>query len=157
MLFEHRYNTLNIILSHTYLAGKLSMSSNATYTKFYNKGVDTGFIYYNATTLSFNHSINLASLMLQGIITITNQSFLNQTTIEPVVSYQLKNKLSLSGSVKWNRVNHSETLWGGTAGLNLYLKKFGTIQMQYDKIYLPGYNRNLMPVDMGRLVFSRVF
>ncbi len=157
VLFENRYNTLNVIVSHTYSAGKISMNSNATYTKFYNQGSDTGFIYYNAATLTINHTVNLAPFILQGIIAITNQSFLKQTTIEPVVSYQLKNKFSLSASVKWNRVNHTETSWGGTAGLNLYLKKIGTIQMQYDKIYLPGYNRNLLPVDMGRLVFSRAF
>lgn len=157
LLFENRYNTLNVMMSHTYFAGKLSMSTNATYTKFYNQGSDTGFIYYNAATFTLNHSLNLTPFILQGIITITNQSLLKQTTIEPVVNYQLKNKLSFSASVKWNRVNHTETLWGGTAGLNLYLKKFGALQMQYDKIYLPGYNRNLLPVDMGRLVFSRVF
>jgi hypothetical protein len=31
------------------------------------------------------------------------------------------------------------------------------LQMQYDKIYLPGYSRNLLPVDMGRVTFSREF
>ena len=30
-------------------------------------------------------------------------------------------------------------------------------KIQYDKIYLPGYSRNLLPVDMGRVTFSREF
>jgi hypothetical protein len=157
VLYENRYNTLNAIISHSYFVGKLNMNSNATYTKFYNSGSDTGFIYYNASTLTFNHSVNLEPFILQGIVTVTDQSFLHQTTIEPVLTYQLKNKLSISASAKWNRVNHTETLWGGTAGLNLYLKKIGVLQMQYDKIYLPGYSRNLLPVDMGRITFSREF
>jgi hypothetical protein len=157
VLFENRYNTLNTIVSHSYFVGKLSMNSNATYTKFYNSGSDTGFIYYNASTLTLNHSVNLKSFIVQGIVTVTDQSFLKQTTIEPILTYQLKNILSISTSVKWNRVNHTETLWGGTAGLNLYFKKIGVLQMQYDKIYLPGYSRNLLPVDMGRLTFSREF
>jgi hypothetical protein len=157
VLFENRYNTLNAIVSHSYYAGKLNMNTNATYTKFYNSGSDTGFIYYNASTLTINHSVNISNFILQGILTRTDQSFLKQTTIEPVVTYQVKNILSISGSVKWTRVNHKETLWGGTAGLNLYLKKIGILQMQYDKIFLPGYSRNLLPVDMGRLTFSREF
>jgi hypothetical protein len=157
VLFENRYNTLNTIISHSYFVNKLSMNTNATYTKFYNSGSDTGFIYYNASTLTLNHSVNLKSFIVQGIVTVTDQSFLKQTTIEPVLTYQLKNILSISSSVKWNRVNRTETLWGGTAGLNLYLKKIGVLQMQYDKIYLPGFSRNLLPVDMGRVTFSREF
>ncbi len=157
VLYENRYNTLNAIISHSYFVNKLSMNTNATYTKFYNSGSDTGFIYYNASSLTLNHSVNLEPFILQGIVTLTDQSFLQQTTIEPVLTYQLKNKLSISASAKWNRVNHTETLWGGTAGLNVYLKKIGVLQIQYDKIFLPGYSRNLLPVDMGRVTFSREF
>lgn len=157
VLYENRYNTLNGIISHSYFLGKLSMNSNATYTKFYNGGSDSGFVYYNASSFALNHSINLRSFVLQAILTVTDQSLLHQITFEPAVTYRLKNKLSVSGSLKWSRVNHAETLWGGTAGLNLYLKNIGTIQMQYDKIYLPGYNRNLLPVDMGRVIYSREF
>jgi hypothetical protein len=157
VLYENRYNTLNTIISHSYYVGKLSMNSNATFTKFYNSGSDTGFIYFNASTLTLNHSVNLQKFVLQGILTIIEQSYLKQTTIEPVLTYNLKNTLSVSGSIKWNRINHIETLWGGTAGLNLYINKIGTLQIQYDKIYLPSYSRNLLPVDMGRLTFSREF
>ncbi len=157
VLFESRYNTLNSIISHSYFAGKLSMNSNATYTRFYNSGSDTGFVYYNASTFTVNHSVNFRSFIIQGIVTATDQSFLKQTTVEPVFTYRFKNILSISGSVKWNRIDQTETLWGGTAGLNLYLKKIGALQMQYDKIYLPGFNRKFLPVDMGRLTFSREF
>lgn len=157
VLYENRYNTLNAIISHSYFFRKLSMNSNATYTKFYNSGIDSGFIYYNASTFTFSHSVNISRFIFQGILTLTDQSQLHQLALEPGVTYQVKNKLSISGSVKWSRVNHTETLWGGTAGLNLYLKSIGVLQLQYDKIYLPGYNRNLLPVDMGRLTFSRDF
>ena len=133
------------------------MNSNATYTKFYNQGNDSGFIYYNAATFTFNQSVNLKSFILQGIATVTDQSLLHQTTLEPGVTYILRNKFSVSGSAKWSRVNRTETLWGGSAGLNLYLGKVGILQMKYDKIFLPGYNRNLLPVDMGRVTFSREF
>ncbi len=157
VLYENRYNTLNALISHSYFFRKLSMNSNATYTKFYNSGIDSGFIYYNASTFTFSHSVNVSRFIFQGILTLTDQSQLHQLALEPGITYQVKNKLSLSGSIKWSRLNHMETLWGGTAGLNLYLKSIGVLQFQYDKIYLPGYNRNLLPVDMGRLTFSRDF
>lgn len=157
VLYENRYNTLNAIATHTYFIRQLNMSSSATYTRFYNQGQDSGFIYFNATSFSFNQTLNLKSFILQGNAMLTQQALLHQLTLEPVVTYRLREKLSLSGSVKWNRVNHVETLWGGTAGLNVYMGKIGVLQVQYDKMFLPGYNRNLLPVDIGRVTFSRQF
>ena len=110
LLYENRYNTLNGIISHSYFIRKLSMNSNATYTKFYNQGNDTGFIYYNAATFTFNHSVNVKSFIFQGIATVTDQSLLHQTTLEPVVTYVRGNKFSVSGSAKWSRVNHKVSL-----------------------------------------------
>jgi hypothetical protein len=157
VLYENRYNTLNTIVSHSYYVGKLNMNTNATFTKFYNNGSDTGFIYFNASTFTLNHSVNVSQFVLQGILTITDQSYIKQITVEPVLTYNYKNILSLTGSVKWNRVNKAETLWGGTAGLNVVINKIGVLQAQYDKVFLPGFSRNLLPVDMGRVTFSRTF
>lgn len=157
VLYENRYNTLNAIVSHSYFLKKISMSTSATYTKFYNSDADSGFIYYNASTFTFNHAVNISRFILLGTLTLTDQSQLHQLAIEPGATYQIRNKLSVSGSVKWSRVNHAETLWDGTAGLNLFINNIGVLQLLYDKIYLPGYNRDLLPVDMGRLTFSREF
>ncbi|MFC4262082.1 hypothetical protein ACFOWM_04275 [Ferruginibacter yonginensis] len=157
VLFESRYNTLNAIVSHTYVLGNLSMLSNATYTKFYNQQIDSGFIYYNATTINFEHTINLKHFNLQGIASITQQNFIHQLSIEPVVTYQPNNKFSITGGAKWNRINKANTLWGGRAAMFFKVDKIGTIQLQYDKIYLPGFYRNLLPVDVGRITFNRVF
>lgn len=157
VLFESRYNTLNAIVSHTYVLGNLSMLSNATYTKFYNQQIDSGFIYYNATTFNFEHTINLKHFNLQGIASITQQNFIHQLSIEPVVTYQPNNKFSITGGAKWNRINKANTLWGGRAAMFFKVDKIGTIQLQYDKIYLPGFYRNLLPVDVGRITFNRVF
>jgi hypothetical protein len=74
-----------------------------------------------------------------------------------MINYQFKNKISVSGSFKWSRLNHTENLFGGTAGLNLYFKKLGTLQLNYDKSWLPGYSRVLIPVDIGRMSFYREF
>jgi len=157
VLYEQQFNILNAIVSHTYFIGETNMGSSLVYTKFYNKGKDSGFIYFNASSCIFNHSIYKGAFVYQTIITITKQTDIKQRTIEPIVTYQLKNKISITGSVKWSDVNNRQTLWGGMAGLNMFLKGIGTIQMQYDKSYLPGYNRNLIPVGLGRITFNREF
>ena len=82
---------------------------------------------------------------------------LHGITLEQVLSYQFKNSLTLSGGLKWNRLNRTENLFGATAAMSMYIKKLGTFQFNYDKTYLPGYDRLLIPVDIGRMSFYREF
>jgi len=41
--------------------------------------------------------------------------------------------------------------------MGIMVKHIGMIQLQYDKSYLPTYNRTLMPVDIGRLTYVHEF
>jgi len=157
VLTENQYNTFNTIVSHSYSIKKIAMNTNAVYTKFYNSSNDTGFIYYNASSYTVTHSIFLNPLTLQSSIGLTDQKDLHVFTAEQLAGFQFKNKITLSSSLKWNRLNKTKSLFGGTASLGIYIKKLGTIQFNYDKIYLPGYNRVLMPVDLGRMNFYREF
>lgn len=157
VLMENQYNTLNATVSHNYSFKSIAMNSNVLFTKFYNSGSDTGFIYYNASSYTFTQSVYLGSLMLQGQVSVTDQQNLHLLTAEPLLSYQFKNRISVSGSFKWSRLNYVETLIGGTAGMNMHFKKMGTLQFNYDKSWLPGYSRLLVPVDIGRVSFYREF
>jgi hypothetical protein len=157
IVYQSWYSTLNAITSYTYKLAKLNMATNAVYTKFYNNQSDSGFIYFNASTFTLNHTVYLKPFTLQGNFTISNQDSIHLKTLEPVVSYQYKNILTLTGSVKWSRLNGVQTLWGDTGGISVMLKHLGTIQLHYDKVYLPAYNNTLKPVDMGRITFNRVF
>jgi hypothetical protein len=157
VLIENQYNTLNVVMSYSYLFKKLSMNTNAMYTQFYNSGSDTGFIYFNATNYTVNHSIFLSKLTLQTSIALTEQRDINLFSAEQMMSYQLKKVITIGGAIKWNTLNKTETLIGGTANIAIQVKKIGTIQFNYDKTYLPSYNRTLLPVDMGRMTFFREF
>lgn len=157
ILVENQYNTLNAIISHNYKAKNLNMNTNAVYTKFHNNTTDTGFIYFNAGSYNISHSFFLNPLLLQTGFSVIDQKDLQLKTFEQLLGYQFKNKLTLTGSLKWNRLNNSQNLFGGTASASMYLKKIGTIQLNYDKAYLPGYNRALIPVDIGRASFYREF
>lgn len=157
VLTENQYNTLNALVSHSYRFAKINMNTNGVYTKFYNSSGDTGFIYYNAASYTVNHSLFITPFLLQSSFAVIDQKELKMKTLEQLVGYQFKNKLTVSGSLKWNRVNNAESLFGGTASVSMYLKKIGTIQLNYDKTYLPGSNRLLMPVDIGRASFYREF
>jgi len=155
VLTESQYNTLNVIVSKNYLFKKVAMNTNAVYTKFYNSSSDSGFIYYNASSYTITHSIFISPFTLQSSIGVTDQKDFHLFTLEQTVGYQFKNKMTLSGGTKWNRLNDEQNLFGGTASLGIYIKKLGTLQFNYDKTYLPGYTGTLRPVDIGRMSFYR--
>ncbi|MEO6541178.1 MAG: hypothetical protein ABIN74_09320 [Ferruginibacter sp.] len=157
VLVENQYNTLNAVVSHNYHINKVLFNTNAVYTQFFNNSTDTGFIYYNSSSYTLNHSIFLNPLVLGSSVSLTDQQDLNLFSLEQSLSYQFKNRLTLSGSLKWNRVNKAEDLVGCSVAAGIYLKRIGTIQINYDKTFLPGYNRTLMPVDIGRVSFYKEF
>lgn len=157
LVVENQYNTLNALVSYTYSVKKTSLSSNVVYLKFYNNSSDTGFIYYNASSFSFNQFVFLGGLQFQSGITFTSQKDLNITTLEQSITGNIKNSVSLTGGLKYNRVNREVTNWGIVAGLGWVIPKIGQAQLNYDKSYLPGTNRNLLPVETGRLSFIRDF
>ncbi|MEO6231502.1 MAG: hypothetical protein ABJB11_21270 [Ferruginibacter sp.] len=157
LLIESQYNTFNTIVSHSYNINKIAMNSNAVFTKFYNNSSDTGFIYFNASSLTFNHAIYLSPFNLQTTVAITHQQKLQLFTLEEQVNWQVNKYLSVTGGAKWNRLNKSENLFGAIAAINMVIKGFGTLQFNYEKTYLPGISRILLPVDMGRMSFYKEF
>ena len=157
VLTENQYNTFNSIMNYSYQFKKTGMNTNAVYTKFYNNSSDTSFIYYNASSFTLNHSVYLDKFNLQSSVSITDQKDLNILSLEQLVGYQFKNSFSLSGSLKWNRLNKIENLLGASAIMSMNLNKIGTLQFNYEKTYLPSYNRKLIPVDIGRMSFYRQF
>ena len=156
-LVESQYNTLNAVVSHSYQMKKMPMSSTAIFTQFFNHSTDTGFIYFNAKTFSFRHSVFGPAFTSESGVSRTGQKNIDLLTLEQTMGYRIKQHFSLSAGVKWNRVNGEKNLWGGTAGMSVFIKKAGTFLFNYDKTFLPGYNRLLMPVDMGRMSFYKVF
>jgi hypothetical protein len=157
VLVESQYNTWTGIVSHAYRFKETAMTTNLSYLRFDNDISDTSFIYYNAVNWSLNHFIFHRKLQLQSGVSFSGQTGLRVVTLEQSAGYQLKEWLNLQGGLKYNKVNGDATLWGGTGALIISIKKIGRLQFQYERSYLPGMNRNLLPMDMGRFGYYRSF
>jgi hypothetical protein len=157
LLYQNQFNTLNAVASYSYTLANHSMNTNAVFTKFYNQGSDSNFLYANATNITINQSIFKAPFVLQVVGSYIQQTQFTQLAIEPIITYQYKNIVSLTGSLKWNEFSNNKTLWGSMVGINILIKKIGSIDLQYTKTYLPNFNNNLLPVTMGRITFNREF
>lgn len=157
VLTESLYNTMNAIISHSYLFKRVGMNTNAVFTKFYNNSSDTGFIYFNATSWTVNQSAFLGKITLQSSASLSLETNLHLFSLEQQVGYQFKNKFTLGGAIKWNRLNNIQNLFGASGILSINIQRFGTVQFNYEKTYLPSQNRTLIPVDLGQINFFRAF
>jgi hypothetical protein len=154
---ESQFNTLNAVMSHSYHSGSIQMNSNFLYNKFYNGGNDTGFVYFNATTLSFTQTILLNNFILHSTIAVTEQPQLHQKSVEFGINYNPKKKLSLTSSIKFISTIQQGSFSSYLIGVNYLINNQLQIQLQYNKSYLPSFNRVMMPLDIGRVTLSKDF
>lgn len=157
IIAENQYNTFSAVASYAYRLKGISMSSNAVYMQFFNNSTDTGFIYYNASSITLNHYLFFKGVQIHAGYTLTKQRNLNVRTLDAACDFQPNAWLTIRGGVKVNHLDKGKTFWGGAGGVGIALNRFGTIQVNYDKTYLPGLSRNLLPVDMGRVTYYRIF
>ncbi|MES2430939.1 MAG: hypothetical protein V4556_08380 [Bacteroidota bacterium] len=156
-LYESQYNTFNAVLSHSYKVKNTSMNTSVMYTKFYNNSSDSGFNYFDAGNFTMTQNIFIFPFTLQTSVSKMEQMRLQLFSLEEIVSYHIKKRLSLSGGIKWNKVREGENLFGATGAATLFLGKLGSIQFNFSKTYIPTYIGLLRPVDIGGVTYCRDF
>lgn len=156
-LLEMQYQTWNAVASHSYRSGKVGMNSSLVFVRFENESADTGFLYFNSSSLDLSQHFYIGRFSLQTTLGWIDQRELRVFSLEQGLAWQATDRLSLDASLKWNRVQGRADLMGGSGGLNVDLRKLGSLQLRYEKSYLPGTSKNLLPVDMGRLIYYRTF
>ncbi len=154
---ENVYYILNGTVVHQYKLSGLRMVSSAIYNKYTTRGTDSGFINYSGSNYMLSQSISFQKLQLQGNLIYTDQEELQFFTAESNADYSITTMFRLGAGIKYNRVIAGNTYWGGTGQLMFDVKKIGTLQLQYDKSFLPTIQQTLFPVEVGRLTWFKNF
>src|SRR5260221_2852329 len=154
---ENVYYILNGTVVHQYKLSGLRMVSSAIYNNYTTKGTDSGFINYSGTNYMLSQSIFFRKLQLQGNFIYTDQQELQFYTLESNADYSVTTMLRLGAGIKYNRIIGGNTYWGGTGQLMFDIKKIGSLQLQYEKSFLPTIQQTLFPVEIGRLTLFKNF
>lgn len=154
---ENVYYIMNGSLVHSYSLLGVRMVTSAIYSRYSNKGTDSGFINYNGATYLLAHSILYRKLQLNGNYILTDQQELKFFTLEANADYSPTASFRIGAGGKYNRTEDGKTYWGGRAQLMLEVKKLGGLQLQYEKSFLPTIYQTLFPVDMGRISWFKYF
>lgn len=154
---EDIYYTFTASSFYNYKVGKKYMNSGLLYTRFYNKGTDSGFARYNAKNLMLTHNMEVGKLRSLTDVQYTSQPLLTYYTVLQKVDMQVGRFLNAGVGIKNSWLPNGTTYWGGVAQAGIIVGKIGSFQFQYDKGYLPDSRSMLVPNDWGRASFTKIF
>jgi len=157
-LSESVYYALTAGVFYDYSFHALRMNSALSYSRFYNKGSDSGFVRYNAATVLYTHNIELGRVHTQTDLQYTEQPGLRYWVSQQRADVMVNRMLTLGGGAKNNYVPATHTnYWGWSAEMDWKVGRMGSLRMQYNKDYLPNGSNGLVPSDWGRAVWIKVF
>lgn len=155
---ESAYYILNASASYSYIVKGLQMNSMLMYNKYTSEATDSGFVPYRGINIYASHAFLFPKMQLQVAYAYTKQSILQYSTVEATADYSFRNWLKVGAGLKYNKVKDGTTYWGESLQIRTTdFKKWGGLQLQYEKSYLPTFTQQLAPVEIGRLSYYRRF
>ncbi|HVM87941.1 MAG TPA: hypothetical protein VMT76_07110 [Puia sp.] len=155
---ENRYYTLEANSGYYYQIHSVQLASYVVFTRFYNSGSDSGFVYFNSRNILISQTAAIKNLSFQLDGSLSANVGYNIYTIENKDQVNLTRRLSIGGGVKLIKQTLIERLlWGYSGNIRFGIAKLGDIQLVFDKGYIPGLERTLVPNNMGRLTYFKTF
>lgn len=155
---ENLFYTLIGTVNHTYKYHSTIMNSALVYSRFYNKPTDTGFVYFNTTNILLSQQVFLNKLTVQFNASSSRNTDYRLYILEANGQYKIKTWLSVGAGVKYNtQPNYNVTMFGYASNATISIKQLGEIQFLVDKGFIPGANKQLVPNNIGRLSYFKIF
>lgn len=147
-LYEYFYYILNASVSHYFKLGRVPMQAVFTHNKFMNHYSDSAV----KNAQSYNNlfwTCWVGSFSFQA--SYSQQELVHETlrTAEAGLNYS-GTKFRIGGTAKWNFLS-AQTRMGYTANLGISLGKLGSINLIYDRSYLPERTGGFVPVNTGQV------
>jgi hypothetical protein len=147
-LYEYFYYIVNATAIYHFRAGGIPMQTVITYNKFLNKYSDSAVkgaqYYYNAYWTAwkdnFSYTVNYSRQE-------TDDQRLH--TFEGGLSFS-NDIFKLGGSIKYNLMEGSDGI-GYAFNAGVKIRRLGTVNLVYDKSFLPDRRGAFIPVSMGQV------
>lgn len=155
---ENLFYTMTTTASESYKVNKINFLSLLMYTRFYNKITDTGFIYFNTSNLLLSQMAVIQKLTLQLQLSLAANASYDLYTADGKADYRLFKWLSIGGGLKYNEQTvYRLKQWGYSATAGIKVAEFGEVRLIWDKGFIPGSNKELVPYNLGRITYLKTF
>lgn len=154
---ENAYYILNGSILYAYRFKGLAMNSSFIYNRYFNQATDSGFVLYKGINYILSQAVQFDKLQVEATYSYNKQTDLNYYTLDANGDYSLNKIFRIGAGVKYNHVQNGNDYWGGSLRAGLDLKKLGSLQVYYEKSYLPTIQQTLYPVETGRVSWYKTF
>lgn len=154
-VYESRYQTFTVNVNHYYKVGTARALTNTFYSRFYNSGSDSSFVYYNANYVSLYQQFQfLLNTSVLGI-TVTKNSQFTLNVYQVGAGTTLLRSFTVEGGAKINHLNKIITKAGLYAKMRTSLSWLGELSGWYEDGYLPGTGKSLVRNEQFNIGFTR--
>jgi hypothetical protein len=155
---DNLFYTMTATATESYKVNKITLLSMLMYTRFYNKITDTGFIYFNTSNLMVSQMAVIQRLTLQLQLSLAANASYDLYTADGKADYRLFKWLSLGAGLKYNdQTVYNIKQWGYSATSGIKIRQFGEVRLTWDKGFIPGNNKQLVPYNLGRITYTKIF
>jgi hypothetical protein len=155
---EDLFYTMTGTASESYKVGKTQLMSMLMYTRFYNKVTDTGFIYFNTSNLVASQLAIIGKLTAQLQLSLAANTSYTLYVADGKVDYRLWSWLTIGGGIKYNdQTVYDIEQWGYSADAGIRVKQIGEIRLNWDQGFIPGNDKRLVPNNLGRITYIKIF
>jgi hypothetical protein len=156
-VYENRFHALNAVLFHQYKVGIIRTSTSAVFNRFYNKAVDSGFVYFNAVNFNLQQYLFFKHFTLSIGGSHSSNTGFDLSVLEESIQLNLIKGFSFSSGLKITNYNQAGTKIGTWLRVSLQFLKTGWIQLHYENGLLPGMNGALVRNQLGNVMVTKSF
>lgn len=156
-IVENRFQTLTGTAFYNYQLGTLKTSSTVVLNKFYNNQSDTGYLYYNATNIYVTQQFFFSRFSANMGVNYSKNGNYQLYVLEEGFQFPAGNRLSFGFGTRINNLNKEEMKVGGYLNATIRVFKQDNIYLNFERGFLPGFNRGLVRNDMGTIQFVKNF
>lgn len=155
MPFENNFQTLNAVATYAWRKGNAMLLSQATATRFFNNGNDTGFIYFNASDYGISQQMSIGKWQFQAGYHYIEQEKQKLQSVDGSITMSIKSGFTFSGSARMNAIQKGGNLFGYGGGMQWQMGRFGSLSLQAERSFFPNLRNGLEPFETGRLTFMK--
>jgi hypothetical protein len=156
-VMETRFNMIMATASYMYRVKQYNMHVSAMYSKFFNDAGQQNFVYYNASTWMFNHSIAGRGYTFNSMLSLSYSQDYKLVTADEGIQYTISKWLTAGGGLKLNGMNGQPAKLGYYGNAQVQLNKLGQVSISFDRGFLPAVSQTLLPNDMFRIIYFKTF
>ena len=155
---QNLFYTFTGSISHYYALKKNRASTSIFFTQFYNHSADSNFVYFNTKNLLINQTLFLSGMSMNFNLSEAANNYYQLFVADGSVQVRCSKWLSLGGGLKYNKQTvYQMHQLGFSANAAIKIPMLGEFRLMVDKGFVPGPNRHLVPNNIGRFTYFKIF